>query len=159
MFNVANDYQKFPLLSSDLENVLTKHFPKIQKLPRTDVLQNRCSKFIRLKICIFIKKETATYVFSGAQPLGKTGGHSSLPPPTSVLEPNKVQLFKFQISRILLFMCVQKLCGREISKFLPCVLQVLENLQHLFIFSNYIGKIDHFTLDLLKRSDSKHQTF
>ena len=159
MFNVANDYQKFPLLSYDLENVLTKHFPKMQKLPLTDVLQNRCSKFIRLKICNFIKKETATYVFSGAQPLGGTGVHSPLPPPTSVLEPNKVQLFKFQISRILLFMCVQKLCGREISKFLPCVLQVLENLQHLFIFSNYIGKIDHFTLDLLKRSDSKHQTF
>ena len=66
MFNVANDYQKFPLLSYDLENVLTKHFPKMQKLPLTDILQNRCSKFIRLKICNFIKKETATYVFSGA---------------------------------------------------------------------------------------------
>ena len=159
MFNVANDYQKFPLLSYDSENVLTKHFPKMQKLPLTDFLQNRSSKFIRLKICNFIKKRNCNIcVFRGVATGGNRGSQPP-PPPTSVLEPNKVQLFKFQISRILLFMCVQKLCGREISKFLPCVLQVLENLQHLFIFSNYIGKIDHFTLDLLKRSDSKHQTF
>ena len=33
-------HQKFPLLSSDLENVLTKHFPKIQ--PFANVLQNWC---------------------------------------------------------------------------------------------------------------------
>ena len=31
---------------------------------------------------------------------------------------------------------------------------ILENLQWLFIFSNYMGKIDHFTLDLLKRWDT-----
>ena len=32
---------------------------------------------------------------------------------------------------------------------LPSVLQYLDNLRRLFIFSNYIGEIDHFTLDLL----------
>ena len=46
---------------------------------------------------------------------------------TSVSEPNKVQLFQFQTSRILLFMGVQKLYEPEISKFLPCMQQVLDN--------------------------------
>ena len=31
------------------------------------------------------------------------------------------------------------------------MLRFLDNLQQLFIFSNYIEKIDDFTLDLLKR--------
>ena len=48
-------------------------------------------------------------------------------PLTSVSEPNKVQLFQFQTSRILLFMGVQKLYKPEISKFLPCMQQVLDN--------------------------------
>ena len=77
---------------------------------------------------------------------GEAGGHSPPLPSTSVSEPNKVQPFQFQIPSILLFMGIQKLYEREISKFLPCVLQVLENLRQLFIFSNYIGEIDHFTL-------------
>ena len=34
-------HQKFPFLSSDLKNVLTKHFPKMQ--PFANVLQNKCS--------------------------------------------------------------------------------------------------------------------
>ena len=33
------------------------------------------------------------------------------------------------------------------------VLQFLDNLWRLFIFSNYIEEINHFTLDLLKRSN------
>ena len=45
----------------------------------------------------------------------------------------------------------QKLYGPEISQFLPCILQVLDNLRQLFIFSNCIGEMEHFTLDLLKR--------
>ena len=44
-------------------------------------------------------------------------------------------------------MCVQKLYGSEISRFLPFMLEFLDNLRRLFIFSNYIGEIDHFTLD------------
>ena len=105
MFNVANDYQKFPLLSYDLENVLTKHFPKMQKLPLTDVLQNRCSKFIRLKICNFIKKETATYVFSGAQPLGGTGGHSPLPLPLQFWNQTRSNCLSFKYQGYC-FLCV-----------------------------------------------------
>ena len=67
-------YQKCPLLSYDLKNVLTKQFPKMQKQPFTNVLQNRCSyKFPKslfnavrdLKTCNFNKKETpTTQVFS-----------------------------------------------------------------------------------------------
>ena len=47
--------QKFPLLSYDLKDVLTKQFPKMQKQPFANVLQNRCSyKFpsIHKKICV-----------------------------------------------------------------------------------------------------------
>ena len=52
------------------------------------------------------------------------------------------------------FTGIEKLNGPEISRFLPCMLQFLDNVRRLSIFSNYIGKIDHFTLDLLKRSDT-----
>ena len=71
-------------------------------------------------------------------------------PPLS--EPNKVQKIKFQTLGILLFTDVQKLYRPEIPHFLPCMLQFLGNLWRLFIFSYYIGEIDHFTLKLLKRS-------
>ena len=79
------------------------------------------------------------------------GRHS---PPTSIPEPNKSQKFHFHTSGILHFTDVQKLFGPEISQFLPGMLQCLDNLWRLFIFSNYyIREIDHFTLDLLERSD------
>ena len=79
----------------------------------------------------------------------------AMPPlPTSVSEPNKVQKFQFQTSGILLFTDVQKLYGPDILQFLPCMLQLLDNLWRLFIFSNYRGKIDHFTLNVLNRFDT-----
>ena len=40
------------------------------------------------------------------------------------------------------------------QKLLPCMLQFLDNLWQLFIFSNYLREIDHFTLDLSKRFDN-----
>ena len=49
---------------------------------------------------------------------------------------------------ILLFKGVQKLRGPEVSRFLPCLQQFLDKLRWLFIFSNCIREIDHFTLDL-----------
>ena len=49
-------------------------------------------------------------------------------------------------------MGVQKLHGPEISRFSPYMLQFLDNLRWLFILSNYIREIDHFTHDLPKRS-------
>ena len=75
-----------------------------------------------------------TIIFTGALPLGGPGGHAL--PPTSISEPNKVQPFQFQISHILLFTGAQKLYGSETSRFLPCMLQCLDNLRQLFIFSN-----------------------
>ena len=78
------------------------------------------------------------------------GGHG---PPTSSFEPKKVQQFQFQTSGALLYTGVQKLYEPEISRFLLHIVQFLDNLQRLFIFSNNIGEINHFTLDLLKRSD------
>ena len=44
--------------------------------------------------------------------------------------------------------------GPKISQLLPCMLQFLDNLCRIFIFSTYIGEIDHFMLDLLKSSDA-----
>ena len=93
---------------------------------------------------------------------GGQGIPSSPPPPhhththphTSTSKPKKVQQFQFQTSAILSFMGVQELYGQEISRFLPCMLQSLDNLWQIFIFFNYIRDTDHFTMDLLKRSDS-----
>ena len=59
-------------------------------------------------------------------------------PPILISEPNKVQQFLFHLS--LLFTDVQKLYGPEISRFLPWMIQFLDNLWRLFIFSKYIGK-------------------
>ena len=74
---------------------------------------------------------------------------------TPLQPPNrKRSKFQFQTSEILFFMGVQKLYGPEISRLLPRMLQFFENLWQLFIFSNYIREIDHFTLELLKRSDT-----
>ena len=89
--------------------------------------------------------------FQGRSHCGRPGGSW---PPTSISEPKKVQHFQFQKSEILPFMGVQKLYGVEISRFLPCMLQFSDNLQRLFIFSNYIRKIDHLRLDLLRRSNT-----
>ena len=59
-------------------------------------------------------------------------------PHNSVFEPNKVQKIQFQTLGLSLVMDVQKLSGPEISQFLPCMLQFLDNLLWLFIFSIYI---------------------
>ena len=72
------------------------------------------------------------------------------PSPTLISKPKKFQQFQFQTSGILLFTVVQKLYEHEISEFLPCMSQGLDNLRQLLFFSNYVGKIDHFMLDLLK---------
>ena len=80
------------------------------------------------------------------------GGGRGPCPPTSISEPNKVQEFQFQTSEILFFLGVQKLYRPKISQFLPCMLQFLDNSWGLFIFSNCVRGIDHFTLDLLKIS-------
>ena len=67
-------------------------------------------------------------------------------------------VFQFQTSEIFLFTGVQKLFGPKNFTILPCTLQLLDNLQRHLIFSNYIGEIDHFTLDLRKRSNTKPWT-
>ena len=70
---------------------------------------------------------------------------------------NKVQAFQFQTSGILLFTNVQKLHGPEISQFLPCMLQFLDNLGALPFFLSTQGnrsvhvrsseKVRYLTLD------------
>ena len=134
-------------------------------------------KYTNCLVCtrVFLTNLTFSFryfFYSGAQPL--CGPWSSWTPPThpptpphththkhkhtqtlththtSIFEPNKVQQFQFQTSVILLFMGVQKLYGPEISWFLHCMLQFLDNSRRLFISTNYIRGKDYFTLDFLK---------
>ena len=79
------------------------------------------------------------------------GGHGC---PTLIFEPKSVEQFQFKTSEILLSTGAQKLYGPEISQISPCMLQFLDNIQQFLIFSNYTGKIDHFSLDFLKRSNT-----
>ena len=65
----------------------------------------------------------------------------------------QVQQIQFQTSEILLFTGVQKLYRPEISRFSPCMLQFLDNIQQLLTFSIYRAEIDYFSLDFLKRSE------
>ena len=80
------------------------------------------------------------------------GDHASST--TSISEAIKVQSFQFKTSGILLSMGVQKLYGPEISLFLPCMLQFLDDSRWLFFFSNYTRGINYVMLDFLKRSDT-----
>ena len=73
---------------------------------------------------------------------------------TTTVQKTSLKNCQFQTSETLLFMGVQKLYGSETSQFLPCLLQVLDKLWQLFIFSNHLANIGHFTVDLLKRSDT-----
>ena len=49
---------------------------------------------------------------------------------------NKTMVKKLSVSnlKVLLFTHVQKLYGPEISQYLPCLLQILNQLRQLFIF-------------------------
>ena len=71
------------------------------------------------------------------------------PPLPLISEPNKVQQFQFQTSGMLLSTGVQKLYESKTSWLLSCMLQFLDNLLS-FSFFKFIGKTDHFTLDLQK---------
>ena len=70
---------------------------------------------------------------------------------TSIFEPNKIQNFQFQTSGILSFTNVQKLYGPEISQFLSCILQFLDNL-FLFFLIHKGNRALH--VGLLKRSNT-----
>ena len=67
-----------------------------------------------------------------------------LSPPTSIFEPKKVQYFQFQKSDILLFYgCSEIIRTRNFTIFTVYA-----------TISNYVREIDHFTLNLLRRSDT-----
>ena len=82
-------------------------------------------------------------------------------PLTLTSKPNKIHKFQFQTSGIWLFTDAQKLYGPEISQYLPCMLQFLDNLWRLFIFYNYIereikSKIIGKILDLPKNTATEY---
>ena len=61
------------------------------------------------------------------------------------------------IRDIAFYGCLEIIRTRSFTIFTVYV-QVLDNFRQLFIFSNYIGEIDHFTLDILKGSDTYRWT-
>ena len=63
-----------------------------------------------------------------------------------VIDASWIVCYYFLITTYL--MGVQKLCGPEIARFLPCMVLFLDNLRWLSIFSNYIREIDYFKLNL-----------
>ena len=75
----------------------------------------------------------------GAQGRSHWGTRGRYGPLTSSFEPKKDQHFQFQISEILPFTSFQKLYRPNISRFLPCMLQFLDNIHRLLICSNYTG--------------------
>ena len=69
--------------------------------------------------------------------------HPPSPHPTSSSEPNKankIQQFPFQHIRNIAFNRCSEIIRPEISRFLPCLLQFLDNLWRLFIFLTTYGK-------------------
>ena len=108
----------------------------------------------------FYWKNAVIIIFHGLTRRKATGGPGGpWPPPSpstiSISELSKIQHFQFQTSAILLFLDVQKFYyWPEISQFLPFMLQFLDNLLRLFIFSNKISETDYFSRDLLNRSNT-----
>ena len=90
--------------------------------------------------------------------MGRFGGPCTPPPPPppplSISKPKKVQEYQSETSEVLLFTDAEKLYEPKISQFSPCMLQFLDNIQRLFIFSNYTGEKDHFSLDFLEIFDT-----
>ena len=89
--------------------------------------------------------------FTGAQQLGGQGGHGPLHLNFRTKQGPSVSVSNIRDNAF--YGCSQIIRTKNFA-ILPSMLQYLNNLRHLFIFSNCIGEIDHFTLDLLKRSDS-----
>ena len=84
---------------------------------------------------------------------GKGSGAGDPWPSTLISEPNKVQQSQFQTPGILLFTGVQKLYEPEFHNFCR-VCYKFWTIYGSFTFFMFIGEIDHFSLDLLKRSNS-----
>ena len=76
-----------------------------------------------------------------------TGGGGGKSPHFNFQSPK----LQFQTSAILHLTDVQELYGPKVSQVLPCMLQFSDNIWRNFF--NHIGVIDHFTFDLMKRSD------
>ena len=113
--------------------------------PSQNHLQKEIKKlFLRfpLKIHAFLKET------QGRSHCGGQDGHVPRPPPppTSISKPNKVHLFQFQTSGILLLTKIIR--TRNFTIF-----TVYANIYRVFLNYLWLGEIYHFTLDLLKSSD------
>ena len=108
-----------------------------------------CEIFYLIELYILECRGVATGEGRG----GGGGGHAPLP----LQIPNQTMSNSFRSVpsiRNIAFNKCSEIMRPEISQFLPFMLQFLDNLWRLFIFSNYIWEIDHFTLDLLRRFDT-----
>lgn len=78
---------------------------------------------------------------------GGQGGHD---PPHFNFRIKQGPKASFSNIRNIAFSGCSETYGPKISKFLPCLLQFLDTLWGVFIFSNYVWEINHLMLDLLK---------
>ena len=82
-------------------------------------------------------------------------GAIPLPHP-SIYEPKKVQQFQFQTSGLWVFRNYMK---QKLHDFYRVCYNFWAICGGFSFFSNYRRGIDHFTLDLLKRSDTSRWTY
>ena len=118
-----------------------------------NVFRNEVDLFHFLKSAyVYVKVETQGHSHWG----GGRGVREVIAAPSSHFNFRTKQSPKVTISNIrdIAFYRCSEIIQTRNSHFLPYMLQFLDNLWWLFIFSNYIGEADHFTLDLLKRSDT-----
>ena len=120
------------------------------------------AKFICIKIHAF-EIFLRIYPFLGARRLGGGGGRVPTQrvhgPPLQFPNQLKSISFSFKHQGYFFLHVFRDYTDQQISRFLLCMLQFLDNLRRHFIFSNYIWEIYHFKLDLLNRPNTKPGTF
>ena len=105
-----------------------------------------------------IENYKLTSLDKGVATRGAKKAMSSPPPnPTSIFQPSKVQQLYFQTSEILLFWVFRDLTNQEFHYFYCVCYNFWTIYGNFLFFSKYLGKIDPFTLDLLKSSGWTNQ--
>ena len=74
-------------------------------------------------------------------------------PPLQFPNQTRSKRFSFKHQDIAFYGCSEIIRTRNFTVFTVHA-TILDNLWQFLIFSNYIGEIDHFTFDLLKRSNA-----
>ena len=160
-----NLYEKLIVFKYQLQKVFKSssfgqiNLVVVMQLPLfvTDLLQS----FLRIAItnsnfvvCLYLfvcLPSAISQVFSGAQPLGGYGDHGL--PHFNFQTKQGPEMSVSNFRDVAFYRCSESIRTRNFTIFTR-MLEFLDNLWRIFTFSNYIQEIDHFKLDLLKRSDT-----